>query len=200
MQTVTGGGDPRVTEGVGHVATRGLSVMNSRLQSWILVLAACVVAFSLSSAKAEPAKWNQKRVTSIAENLAVAVGELRDNVRKLPPIANSPQRKVRYQALDDLSTLKQVSDSLARALKAGKGREETYPTFRRIQTLQHDLEEHGRKADIKLDTLNAYAKVADLLRQISPYYEEEEKAGEGTSAPSEPPAPKPAPAPSAPPT
>ena len=64
-----------------------------------------------------------------------AVGELRESIRKQPAITNSPQRKVRYQALDDLATLKQVSGSLARNLKAGMGREETYPTFQRIQTI-----------------------------------------------------------------
>ncbi|HME72807.1 MAG TPA: hypothetical protein VKM54_23505 [Myxococcota bacterium] len=158
--------------------------MGSGMPGRILALAAALaVGFSTTGAKAEPAKWDQKRVTSIAQQLAVAVGELRESVRKQPPVSNPPQRKIRYQALDDLSTWKQVCDSFARSLKAGKGREETYPTYRRIQTIQRDLEEHGRRADVKLDTLNSYAKAADLLRQIAPYYEEEAKEVEGTSVP-----------------
>ena len=173
--------------------------MRSTMSGRILALAAAVaVGFSTTSVKAEPAKWDQKRVTSIAQQLAVAVGELRESVRKQPEFANSPHAKSRDQALDDLRTLKQVCDNLARDLKGGKGVEETYPIFQRIQTLRRDLDGHGRKADIKLDALNSYAKVADLLRQIGPYYEEEAKAVEGASAPSETPATTPAPAPSAP--
>jgi hypothetical protein len=144
-----------------------------------------------TSAKAEAAKWDQKRVTSIAQQLAAAVGQLYDIVSKQPASANTPQRKVRYQALDDLRTLKQVSGSFARNLKDGKGREETYPTYQRIQTIRRDLEEHGRRADVKLDTLNSYAKVADLNRQLGPYYEEEAKEVEGAPAPSGAPAPAP---------
>jgi hypothetical protein len=155
--------------------------------------AALAVGFGATDARAESAKWDQKRVTSIAQQLAVAVGQLYDNVIKLPASPNTPQRKVRYQAIDDLRTLKQVTGSFARNLQAGKDREETYPTYRRIQTIRRDLEEHGRKADVKLDTLNAYAKVADLNRRLGPYYEEEAKEVEGASAPSETPAPAPAP-------
>ena len=170
--------------------------MGSGMSGRILAFAAAVaVVFGATGAKAEIAKWDQKRVTSIAQQLAVAVGELRESVRKQPEVPNSPQRKVRYQALDDLRTLKQVCDNLARDLKAGRGREETYPTYQRLQTIRRDLDGHGRKADVKLDTLNSYAKVADLLRRIGPYYEEEAKAAEGASAPSETPATTPTPAP-----
>jgi len=173
--------------------------MGSRTLGSLFALAAAVtVGFSASSAKAQPAKWDQARVTSIAQQLAVAVGELRETVRKQPPLANSPQRKVRFQALDDLRTLKQVCDAFARDLKAGGSREATYPAYQRIQTIQRDLEGHGRRADIKLDTLNSYAKVADLSRRLGPYYEEEAKEVEGAPAPSATPAPSPAPAPSAP--
>lgn len=159
--------------------------MGSGMPGRILAFAAALaVGFGTTGAKAEPATWDQKRVTSIAQQLAVAVGELRETVRKQPAITNSPQRKVRYQAIDDLRTMKQVCDNLARDLKAGKGRDETYPTYQRIQTIRRDLDEHGRKADVKMDTLNSYAKTSDLLRQIAPYYEDEQKAGEGTAAPS----------------
>jgi hypothetical protein len=176
-----------------------VSAMRSGMPGRILAFAAAfAVGFATTGAKGEPAKWDQKRVTSIAQQLAVAVGELRETIRKQPPVTNPPQRKVRYQALDDLATLKQVCDSFARNLKAGKSREETYPTFRRIQTIQRDLEGHGRKADIKMDTLNSYAKAADLMRQLTPYYEEEAKEVEGASEPSGAPATTPAPATSAP--
>ena len=173
--------------------------MGSGTRARILVLCAALAAVSgATGASAQPAKWDQKRVTSIAQQLAVAVGQLYDNIVKLPSNANTPQRKVRFQALDDLRTLKQVSGSLARNLKAGKSREETYPTYQRIQTIRRDLEEHGRKADVKLDTLNSFAKVADLNRQLGPYYEEEAKEAGGASAPSEVPAPAPAPGTAAP--
>lgn len=169
--------------------------MPGRIFAFAAVVA---VGFGATGAKAEPATWDQKRVTSIAQKLAVSIGELRETIRKQPVASNTPQTKVRYQALDDLRTMKQVCDNLARDLKAGRGREETYPIYQRIQGIRRDLDSHGRKADVKMDTLNSYAKTADLLRQLAPYYEEEEKAVEGASAPSGTPATAPAPATSAP--
>jgi len=161
----------------------------------ILALAGAIaLGFGATAAKADLAKWDQKRVASLAHQLAAAVGDLRETVRKQPEMPNAPKRKVRYQALDDLRTLKQVCDNFARDLKAGRNHDQTEPTYQRIQTIRRDLEENGRRADIKLDTLNSYAKVADLNRQIRPYYEGEEKAGEGSSAPSGGPATTPAPA------
>jgi len=45
----------------------------------------------------------------------------------------------------------------------------TYPGLLRIQTLRHDAEQPGRK----------------VLRQLAPYYEDEAKAVEGASIPSD---------------
>ena len=122
--------------------------MGSGTRARILVLCAALAAVSgATGASAQPAKWDQKRVTSIAQQLAVAVGQLYDNIVKLPSNANTPQRKVRFQALDDLRTLKQVSGSLARNLKDGKSREETYPTYQRIQTIRRDKRQ-GRAGEM----------------------------------------------------
>ena len=71
----------------GRVATPEVSAMGSGMSGRILAFAAAVaVGFGTTGAKAEPAKWDQKRVTSIAQQLAAAVGELRENIRKQPPI------------------------------------------------------------------------------------------------------------------
>ncbi len=159
----------------------------SSVMSLVLALA---VAFTAAEAGAEPAKWDQKRVTAIAEKFAKAVADLRETVRKQPPTPNPRQTKLRYQALDDLRLLRQAANNLASDLKAGEGRAETYPGYKRIQLLRRDAEENGRKADIKEDTLARIAAAQDLLRQLAPYYEEEAAEVGGAPVPPAEPAAK----------
>ena len=72
--------------------------MGSGLPGRILVLgAALAVGLGASGARGEPAKWDQKRVASIAEQLRVGINALYDNVIKLPPNNSPLQRKVRFQ-------------------------------------------------------------------------------------------------------
>ena len=62
----------------GRVAMQEVSAMRSGMPGRIFVFAAALaVGFATTAAKAEPVKWDQKRVTLLAQQLTVAVGELR---------------------------------------------------------------------------------------------------------------------------
>jgi len=125
-------------------------------------------------AAAEPKEWDQAAVTELAKQLAEAAGDLRQSVRRTPPPPAGSQRRVRFQALDDLRVAENAINSLARRLESGDGREETYPTFKRIRTLRNDIAEQARRADVREPTLSKLETARGLLEQLAPYYEAEE--------------------------
>jgi hypothetical protein len=65
-------------------------------------------------------------------------------------------------------------------LAAGEGREETYPTFKRIQMLRNDVASRTQRAHLTEPTLSKLAQAAALLTELEPFYapEEEEQAAE----------------------
>ncbi len=128
---------------------------------------------ALASA-AEPKPWDQAAVTELAKQLAESAGDLRDSVRRGPTSPSASQQRVRFQALDDLRVAANSVNSLARQLEAGAGREETYPTFRRIRMLRNDLAVQARRANITEPTLSKLETARELLEKLNPYYEAEE--------------------------
>lgn len=126
-------------------------------------------------AAAQPIEWDQETVSELARQLASSAGDLRQSVRRSPTsLAGRGQRRVRHQALDDLRVAENAINRLAARLEAGEGREETYPTFRRIRTLRNDIAVHARRAHILEPTLSKLEMARGLLEQLAPYYEPEE--------------------------
>jgi hypothetical protein len=62
---------------------------------------------------------------------------------------------------------------LSGQLKAGKGREETFSTWRRLDLLRRDFEESARKSMIPDAVMEKILKAGELLIRFSPYYREE---------------------------
>ena len=104
----------------------------------------------------------------------IFTGDLRQSVRRTPPATAGSQRRVRFQALDDLRVAESSINSLARRLESGEGRAETYPTFRRIRTLRNDIAMQARRAHIMEPTLSKLEAAQGLLEQLAPYYQPEE--------------------------
>ena len=137
----------------------------------LLAMFACLGMLVAQPAAAEPKEWDQAAVTEIAKQLAEAAGDLRVSVRRTPPATAGSQRRVRFQALDDLRVAESSINSLARRLESGEGREETYPTFKRIRTLRNDIAMQARRANITEPTLSKLAAAGELLEQMASYYE-----------------------------
>ena len=129
---------------------------------------------------ADSAEWDQSAVTKIAQQLADVAGDLRRSVRNAPPMQARTQRRARFQALDQLRVAENSINSLARQLAAGGGREETYPTFKRIQMLRNDVASMAQRAHLTEPTLSKLGQAAVLLTKLEPFYapEEEEQAAE----------------------
>jgi hypothetical protein len=140
----------------------------------VLALLACLSLLMALPVTAEPKEWDQAAVTELAKQLAEAAGDLRVSVRRTPPAIAGSQRSVRFQALDDLRVAESSINSLARRLESGQGREETYPTFRRIRTLRNDIAMQARRAHLMEPTLSKLETARELLEQLAPFYEVEE--------------------------
>jgi hypothetical protein len=125
-------------------------------------------------AAAELPKWDQTRVTAIATELseAVAKAALEVDKQKGGRVEVGKERAF-YEFREDMRLAKNSSRHLAKELQNGKGREETYPTFKRLKTLRNDAAENARRADMPESTLAAVTSAGELLNRLRPYYEEE---------------------------
>lgn len=124
-------------------------------------------------AAAELPKWDQPRVTAIATELSesVAKAALEVDKQKGGRVEVGKERAF-YEFREDMRLAKNSSRHLARELQGGKGREETYPTFKRLKTLRNDAAENARRADMPESTLAAVTAAGELLNRLRPYYEE----------------------------
>lgn len=114
------------------------------------------------SAVAQLATWDGPRVTSIAKQLAGACDAWLEAVREEPGAAELEPSARRLQ---------EQSRALAGHLAAGKGHDETRDEYRTLKESLDDSEEIARRAPLEEPLLAAWAKVADLQRQIAPYYD-----------------------------
>jgi hypothetical protein len=134
--------------------------------------AAFVSVVAAAGARAELATWDQARVTKYAEELAVATDELSQALESVG-IQNVTQANARYQVRDTVQMLNTASTGLAEALKNGKGRDETLPRYKRVETLRRDAEEESRRADIPENVFEKVFSVGGALIKLRPYYVDE---------------------------
>jgi hypothetical protein len=121
----------------------------------------------------QPGGWNQGRVTAIAEAFADEVEELRREAKKIPDDISFSQQRAQYSMREDIRLLENSSRRLANQLKAGKGREETLPIFKRMEQLRADAEENARWTDLPEPFIAQIFDTGDHLLQLQPYYREE---------------------------
>lgn len=145
--------------------------------AWILLGSAPALAQTQPPSKTEPGGWNQGRVTAIAEKLAAELKELQLQASQHPPDISFSQQRAQYELEEDIRLLKNTSQHLAAQLKAGKGREETLPIFRRMETLRADAEENARKTVVTEHLLDQILEAGGVLLQLQPYYRENEPSG-----------------------
>jgi hypothetical protein len=135
-----------------------------------LLLAAGARAESTAQPAGKPVRWDQARMTRYAEQLAEAVAQAREEVRKSPMSQNIAQRQTQYDLKEDMRLLANTTAHLASELKQGEGPEETLATFERIASLRLQAEEHGRRALIEQSVLDALVRAGAIHNQMKPYY------------------------------
>ena len=145
-----------------------------------LVSAAALLGLALLPrvAAAELPKWDQARVTAIAVELAAAVDKATVEVAKEKGSrVDVAKERAYYEFREDLRLAKNTAKHLSKELQAGDGREETYPTFKRLKSLRNDAAENARRADMPDSTVAAITAAGALLNRLRPYYEEEPTEG-----------------------
>ena len=130
----------------------------------ILTLGSCA-----GSNAGELAPWDQEEVTALAVQLASAVSDARDAVRRDPVIVGSRDARVlRY--LDSVRRVETATLQLATALEKGQGREETRDTAARVRRLVRDARQHGSGLPQSVQTRDRIAPAAELMERLAPYY------------------------------
>jgi hypothetical protein len=147
---------------------------------WRGILAAAAgLTFASGAAGADLAKWDQKRVTDYAVELNDATRALKQAVDDLA-IQDVTRANALYKIQQTVQNLDTAADGFAAALKQGKGREETLPRFKRVETLRRDAEVEGRSADIPEQVFAKVFDVGGALLKLRPYYfAEGDPEGEG---------------------
>jgi hypothetical protein len=137
----------------------------------LLLMAALVIG---SDARADLAKWDQKKVTAAAEQLEQATAKLRAGLRAKPPVTlGQPGRRAFFSLSEEVQVLLTTSRRLHRALADGAGMEETYPAFRRLVRSGRRASRELNRLDLGQDTQGRIEAVADGVRMLRPYYEPE---------------------------
>ncbi len=146
-----------------------------RIRSLLVPIFALAAGFAPASSFAQAEQWDQARVTEIAQELAGAVKDLREAVRREVPSTPGrlQQGRAQYALSDALRLLKSETRYLAAQLKDGKGRDETFLVYKRIDSLRQQAAENARKMMILQPTLDRIDAARKIWVQLVPYYGEE---------------------------
>lgn len=135
---------------------------------WMTFLPA--TARAQETAKETP-PWDQVRVAKLAEQLYEGCKNLETSVRQeLPPAPGIGQRRAHYRLRDRLRLIRSETEHLARALKAGEGREETFHTYRRIGQLIREAREDARRLFLQQPTLERISAAREPWMELNAYY------------------------------
>jgi hypothetical protein len=137
-----------------------------------LILALLAVACLSTPSAADLAAWDQARVTDIAQKLAAACDGFDQTVQKQQggTLGSGSAGEV-FGMQKESRAMREQSLSLAGHLKAGKGHDQTRNEYRDLKEIADDIAEEGQRSPLDEPTLDAWAKVTDLMRQIAPYYD-----------------------------
>jgi hypothetical protein len=151
------------------------TVSNRLLRAAAVVVVSCAVLGAASAnaekrPEGEPVKWDQARVTQLANELNTAVNKAVHAVRKSPTQQQLAQRQSWYDMRESLRLLENTTGHLQTELQKGASMEETRSTFNRIETLRRDAEETGRKSMLPESVMEALINAGAIHNQMRPYY------------------------------
>lgn len=150
----------------------GRSQVTRLQQLRVFGIAAGLAALCAARVAADLAAWDQPRVTAIAQQLAAACDAWEQVVRQQPdPMIGSGEVEEGGGLLQSARLLRVQSSALAGHLAKGRGRDETLDFYRSLKEMVDDSEDDARRLSLSGATLDAWSKLADLMRQVAPYYD-----------------------------
>lgn len=145
--------------------------MSARSKLGVFGLAMAVAALS-SPASAELATWDQARVTGLAQQLVQATDAWQLAVREQPGgDVGSGDAQEQFGLTMKARVLNEQAQALAGHLAKGEGYDKTHNYYRSLKELIDDTEEIAQRSELDEPTMDAWSKVADLQRQIAPYFD-----------------------------
>ena len=148
----------------------------AREKVWTLLslLVAMVLMLPAAVASAELEPWQQDHVTALAGELRQETQDIRNAVRRIsPPTLGQPGRLAFHRLRDELGAIENAARRLHKALVGGATREETFPTYRRLMRSVRSASQELPRLGGGRDDSPKMAAVAEVLRQLLRYYEEE---------------------------
>jgi hypothetical protein len=143
-----------------------------------VVAAAAFAALVASPVAAELAKWDQAQVTAIAQDLAKAGEGWEQATRRLPgETLGSGSAQEDFDMVQQGRVIREQSGTLAKHVASGKGQADTLDLYKSLKEVVDDTEEAAQRAELDEPTMDAWAKVADAMRRIAPYYDAKADAG-----------------------
>lgn len=135
----------------------------------------CFVLLAGASAPAEETAadpWNAEKAAAAATRLAEALNGLRDALRKAPggmggfAGGSSGVHSLR----DRLRLMESESKHLARQLRDGEGRDETYPVFRRIDEIRRSAVDPAERMFLQQPVLEKIQVARPAMEELAGYY------------------------------
>jgi hypothetical protein len=159
-----------------------VSLMRSLVVSLAMLLA-CTVTFVAGggSARADHHEgaaaedpWNQEKAAAAAAKLAAALDGLRTALRQQPPpgtgIAPGGGQRATHQLRDRLRLMESESRHLADELARGASRDETLPTFERVNTIRRDAVHQAQRVFLQQPVKDRIIAARDPLEELAGYY------------------------------
>jgi hypothetical protein len=138
-----------------------------KLTVLLLAVAALVLPAVLSASAAE-LKWNQGRVTALAQDLIEPLAALRADLESRPPV--SGKEETRTAVMNDVERLELRARELAQRLAGGAGRAETIALFREVDTLQSQAMKHAQEYPAPFDMHVYIDRAQSTTIQLARYY------------------------------
>jgi hypothetical protein len=132
----------------------------------LVLLTAIGVAFGDSH---EPA-WDQKKVTELAEGLAVALNEIVSDPAMSGKQHSAFQDRNLHAALVDLKQMAETARGLATQLKSDASPEQTAPVFRQILLTRQDVRMYAENSEIPNSVQSKAATAIEALDQLQIYF------------------------------
>jgi len=125
-----------------------------------------------TSSAADLAKWDQAAVTGIAKQLPAATERVQTALLDEPAqTIGSGDAESFFGLQQNARRLHEQGMALAKHLEAGKGYEESRNLYRSFKEIWDDTTVNAQRSELLEPTMDAFAKVEDLLRQLAPYYD-----------------------------
>ena len=139
----------------------------------------CLVATSASGSGEDVAArpdnapaWDQAKATAAAQSLASSLDGLRTALRQQPSNTLAPGTGSRslHRLRDRLRLMESESNQLAQQLGEGRGRDETFPIFERINLIRRDAVEQAQRMFIQKPVMEQIEAARGPLKELAGLY------------------------------